>query len=176
MEGGGDDRSLPNRDRAALPVGQHLDVVADGVDQRRADEHGRKRRVETDDVEGRLEAVGLPAEGVAVDGHIEDVERLDPVVVGVAGGDDEPRTGRQHGFARRHVGADLRVDSRLGQQPRDGRRLPAGHEQDVAVGDEAGLADGHDLAVEAVGGGRTVDRGGVFTHVSLDGDDAGVHT
>ena len=46
-----------------------LDVLPDGPDDRRVDEHRRERVVEADDVEWRLEAVPLAAERVTFDGH-----------------------------------------------------------------------------------------------------------
>jgi len=176
MERGGDDRALADGDRAALPVGEYLHILANRFDQRRANEHRRKRLVKAGDVEGCLEAILLAAEGVAVDRDIQSVQRLNALVLWVAGGNNQPRTGRQDRLAAIDVSPDLLVETLIGKQPGDRRRLPTWQKQHIAVVDEPGLADRRDLGVDAASVGDTPDRGSVFTHIALDSNHANMHT
>lgn len=167
-----DDGTVPDCDRAVVPGSQYLDV-ASLADCGRADEHGVKGAVEAVHVERGLEAVLLAAEGVALDGHVEQIEGLDAVVAGVTGRHDQPGTGCQHRLAGRDVVADLRGDAFLAQQPGDRRRLPPGNQQDVTLGDDPGLAYLDDLDSLVVGVRGRLEGACVFTHVALDGDHAG---
>ncbi len=169
VKGRPDHRPLPDCDRAPVPLCQYLDLRADLADGRSADEHGRERPVDALHVQGGLEAVALAAEGVALDGHVHQPEFVDTVVLRVGTGDDQPRAGREHRLAGLDVGLDLRGDPLPPEQPRDGRRLPAGHQQGVTVGHQPGRTDLDNLAVLVVCGRGPLDRPGVFGDVTLDG-------
>ena len=166
-----DDGTVPDGDGAAVPLREHL-RLADTLDDRRADEHRREGVVQSLDAEGRLETVLLAAEGVALDGDVDETEFVDAVVVGIGRGDDEPRTRRQDGPARLDVGDDFLGDPLAVEVPGDGRRLTAGQQEEVAVRDAPGrpdLGDRHVLAVAVCG---PPDRRRMFADVPLDGDHA----
>ncbi|CDK41104.1 hypothetical protein BN903_1 [Halorubrum sp. AJ67] len=132
--------------------------------------------VESGDRDLRLEGVLLSPERVAVDRDVDQPQRLDPVVLRVGRADDEPGAGGEDGLAGRDVVSDLGGDPLAVDQPRDGRRLPARHEEDVAVGHDPRVPDLDDLRGLVVGGRGVADGGGVFGHVALNGDDACFHT
>ncbi len=73
VEGRGQHVALPDRHDASVgQAGQDVDVRPDALDGGRPDEHGVHRLVAQDGHhEVRLEAVQLAAEGVALDGHVE---------------------------------------------------------------------------------------------------------
>ena len=121
VEGGADDGALAYGDGPAVDGRERLDVRADLRDGRRADEDGRKGLVEARHVEVSLERVALTAEGVAVDGDVQEVERLDAVVASVARDDDQPSTGRKERLAGRGVVDDFGRDVAAVKQARDCR-------------------------------------------------------
>ena len=73
MEGRHQDGALAAEDRAAVDRGQHLDVVADRLDDRRPDEHGvhGRRRPTAGHLQVGLEGVDLAPEGIAPHGDVD---------------------------------------------------------------------------------------------------------
>ena len=129
--------------------------------------------VQSRDWEVCLETVLLSAEGVSVYRHVQQAEWLDAVVAGVGTGDDEAGAGGEYGLVGGDVVANLRGDSLRVEVSGDSRRLPAGHEEDVTLRNESGLAYLDDVGLVAVFGTGPTDGGGVFAHVALNGDDSG---
>ena len=77
MERGPPHDAAAHEHRLARVLGEHLDVVADPLDDRRADEHaGECRPREPVDVEVGFERVALTAVRVAPHGDVEHSERF----------------------------------------------------------------------------------------------------
>src|SRR3954470_17389666 len=74
MEGGDEEAALAREHRAAVDLGEHLDVRPDLLEPRRADEHRPHGAVEAVDREVRLERGDLAAERVALDGDVHETE------------------------------------------------------------------------------------------------------
>src|SRR5689334_4719231 len=74
MERRNEDPSLPREHRMPVDLGEHLDVGPRLLDPRRADEDGAHGLVPVPDIEVGLEAVHLPAEGIAADGDVCETE------------------------------------------------------------------------------------------------------
>lgn len=172
VEGGADDAVLSDRDRPAVPLGEHLDRRPDRLDNRCADEHRRKGLVEATHREWGLETVALATECVSLDGHIEQVECLDAVVTRVLAEQDESGTGREHRPSGGDVGTYLRGDTLAVDEPRDGRRLTTRDQEQVTVGHDtrcAYLADLDRLSVALAG---PPNRAPVLADVALHREDA----
>src|SRR5579871_5401726 len=70
-------RARPAEHGMAVVLGEHVDVLPDSLDDRRADEHALERRPrEVAHGERRLEGLALAAVAVAADAHVEHAERL----------------------------------------------------------------------------------------------------
>src|SRR5207249_342325 len=141
--------AVADGDRVAADLGQDLDARPVLLDPRRPDEDRPQRLLpETLDPEVLLEALQLPAEGVAA----ADVVRQ-PEMVAVA--DDHPGAAAEDRAARLVEGRDRLVQALALHPHRDGGRLPAGDHQPVET-DE--LIRGADLA------GRRAER---FQHSAV---------
>src|SRR5919199_1780591 len=149
--------------------GEHLDVGRHLLDPGGADED-RPHLAALHAGEGQvlLEALDLPAEGVAAHRHVDAAERLLPL----DGVDDAVRE-EDHARARavrRHALLET-VEDGLAQlegagELVDGRRLPAGQHERVDLGELGRPADGsrHDVALG--------ERRQVLADVALPGEDA----
>ena len=102
MKRRGHDRAISDSDDMVTDRREHLGRPGIG-DSRCTNEHGRKRLSETLDIDIGLEAIALSAEGVSFDCHIDQPQRGDPIVIGLAGEDDQSRTRGQHRFASCHM-------------------------------------------------------------------------
>ena len=123
-------------------AGEHLDARPGLLDPRRADEHGVDRVVEDREVDVALEGVDLPAEGVAAHG---DVEPADGLLVGrgvedPVGEQDHPGARAVRREPRADGGAQRLQQPELRGQLDDRRRLAAGQDQPVDVGELLGTA------------------------------------
>ena len=119
MERGDEDPALAREDRAAVVLGQHLDVVTGLLDPGRADEDAAQRLGVALQLEVGLEARDLAAVGVAP--H-DDVQQ--PEVLAVE--HDHPGAGAEDGPLEP---AQRLVDPVEAHQPRDrGRLAPRDHE------------------------------------------------
>src|SRR5262249_1956020 len=132
VEAGADDVALPDQHRLAADALQHLDARPDLDDARRADE----------DAPRVLEAVELPAPGVARDRDVEPAEarlrRLDG-----AGGEDQAGAGRERRQAAR--GGERPPQAVAREQAQHDRALAAGEDQTVEPGEVGGGADQADV-------------------------------
>ena len=125
MEGRGEHAALADRHRVALPGRQHLHPVAGPLHPGRPDEDRAQRLLpRPGHLEVRLEALQLPAEGVAPRGHVDEAEVL--VIA-----DDQPGAGAEDRPPRLVMGDQPRLESRRGDQPRHRRRLAARDHQAV---------------------------------------------
>ena len=111
VERGGHHWTVTHRNRSIVDRREHLDVLADVVDERRPNEDGVERAREFVDGDLGLEGVLLSAERVAVDGDVDEPERVDPVVFRVARADDEAGTRRENRLSGGDVLAYLRGDT-----------------------------------------------------------------
>src|SRR4051794_31765410 len=76
VERSDEEASLAREHRTPVDLGEHLDVRADLLDPRRADEHRTDRSCEAGDVEIGLERRDLPAERVAAHGEVDEPEMV----------------------------------------------------------------------------------------------------
>ena len=89
---------------------EHPDALADGLHDRRADEHAPDRMLDAVDLEIGLERVDLAAVGVPPHGHVDESEqRL--AVLDLFGHDDHPRAGAEDRHPRVRA-LDDRLDER----------------------------------------------------------------
>jgi hypothetical protein len=125
MEGRGEDRAFPHRHRVAVVGGEHLHPGPLPLDPGRADED-RPQRLVADpiDLEIGLEALQLPAEGVAAGAGVEKAE-----VVRVA--DDQAGAGAEDRAPRLVVGAQRRLQTLRFDALDDRRALAARDDQAV---------------------------------------------
>jgi hypothetical protein len=125
MEGGGEHGSFADRHRVPLPGGEHLDLRPGPLDPGRPDEDRAERLLAgPGHLEIGLEALQLPAEGVATGRHVDEAEML-----GVA--DDQPGAGTEDRLAGLVVGAQPGLQARRRDQFGDRRRLAARDDQAV---------------------------------------------
>src|SRR5215218_4336884 len=125
MERAEDDAALAHDDRVAADLGKHLNPVADPGHPRRPDEHRSQRlRADALDLQIRLEARDLAAEGVASAGDVSEAQ-----VLGVA--DDHPRARAENRPPRLDVGANRGLEPVPLDRLRDRGRLAAGDDERV---------------------------------------------
>ena len=163
VEGGGQHAALAaGGDRAVAEGREHLDARPGVAQARGADEDGAHRiALDAGAVEIGLERVGLPPEGVALGGHVEDAEGGAVEFGGAAREQDRARAGAPGREAALDALAQRLVEAEGEQQPRDRRALPARQDQavhGVEPGEGPHLARGHAEAGE---------RLGVLAHVAL---------
>ena len=101
VERRGHDIALPHGHNATVfEPRQHVDRVTDPLDERGPDEHGVHGRVaQHGHLDVGLERIELPAEGVALDGHVEQREDRLVAVDDILRQQDHARTGAQDGRA-----------------------------------------------------------------------------
>src|SRR5439155_15144115 len=156
VERGDEDPALPREHRAPVDLRQHLDLRADLLEPGSADEEGPQRLVAVAEVEVRLEARHLPAEGIAADAEVAEAE-----VVPIE--DDHPGTGAEDRTLEPSQGLVEAVEP---HQAHERRRLTAGDDESVEPVDLFGLAHLHDLGAEPAEHRR------VLAEVPLDCQDA----
>jgi len=111
----------------------------------------------------RFEGVFLSAERVAVDGDVDEPERVDPVVLRVPRTDDETRAGGEYGLAARDVLADLLVDPLGGSAARWSSTPPPG----MRSTSQSGTVPASRTSTTSAGSpwaAAVLDGGGVFGH------------
>ncbi len=156
MEGGDEEPPVARQHRMAVELGEHVDARPRLLEPRRADEDGAQRLGALADVEVRLEAPHLAAEGVPPRGVVAEAEM-------VAIEDDHPGARPEDRAAER---ADGFVEVVEPHQPSDRGRLPAGDDEPVEPVELLGEPHLDRLGAEAP------QHCGVLPEVPLHGEDA----
>src|SRR3954447_9385652 len=139
VECGDKDTPCADEDRRSGMLGEHLDVVSELRDSRRADEDAVQRPLVSHERERRLEARDLPAVRVAVDGHVDQAEVP-------AAEQDHPGAGSED---RPLEAAQRFVDPVQAREPHDRGGLAAGDDEAVEAVKLLGLSDFDQVGAEA---------------------------
>ena len=130
MERSDQEAPLPEQDRLAVELGQHLDLLAGTLHPRRPDEDPAERLLLPGQLEVGLEARDLAAVRVALDLEIDEAEM-------VAVEHDQPGAGAED---RLLEAADRVLEPVEPHQAHERRRLSAGDDEAVEPGELLGLA------------------------------------
>lgn len=167
VEGGGQQGAIAHGDGFAVECHEDVDVVGDAANAWGADKDGvigGGSQLGCGDV--GLEGVDLATEGVAVDGHGEQVEGGPVEAVGVVGKEDGPGAGPPEGKAILPETSDRFVQVVGEEEAGDGGAFAAGDDEAVEPIELVGVADFTGVDVE----GTQTD--GVLAEVALEGEDA----
>lgn len=162
--------ALPDGDDVLLVGPQALNTLAKPGDDRRSNENGAKRGIQDRKLHVRLKAVHLGSEGVAPDGHIEQVQPiLVRIVLDFLGHQDHAHTGSPDRHSALRGFDEGGAEAEALHELADRRALAAGNDHAIdAVKVFAALEQADSLLGDAAG-----QKGaGVALEIALDGDDA----
>src|SRR5690242_8590299 len=164
VEGREHDTALPDEHRMPLPLCQHLDVGADVLDPRRADEHAVQRRLLAGELELGLEARDLAPERVPAHDHVGEPEvgLVGAPVDGAAGEQDHPGARAQETAVE---AAQRLLETGQLDELSDRRRLATGDDEPVEPVELRGPPDLDHLRAERA------EHGGVLPDVALERED-----
>ena len=163
---------LPDHHGVLAVPGEDLDVRAGAAEQRRADEHARERGGQALHGERRTEGIHLPAEGVALHGHVQQAQAVLPAselrwsTLDLPGEQNRAGAGAPHGVPGCVEGTDGVPQAVGAEQVRHGGALPAGQDQAAQAAEVLWQADLRDLRAQPL------EQGAVLAEGALEGEHA----
>ena len=140
---------MTDHDGLALVLREHLDVVAELEDPRRANEYHLQLAGAVGPLAGGLEGVDLPAVAVALDDDVEQTEATLGGLTNLAGQQDQACAGAEQRAALGHELRQRLPPARLEAHELEQRRaLAAGHDEAGQTGQLRRPPDLHDLGAE----------------------------
>lgn len=119
---------MPDGDDSVVVSGEHLDIPTNLLNDRCSDEDRWEWLVNTRYLKQRFETVFLTPERVPVHCRVDQSQIFDPIVLRIAGRDDEASTGCEQWLARIDMITEFGGDSFAMDEPRDGCRFAPGIE------------------------------------------------
>src|SRR5579864_1214597 len=168
MERGKQDRPLAHNDRLALVRRQHLDLLADTLDTRRADED-RPHLSYAADIDVRFERLNLSAIRVAPHVDVNDTDDGRLPVGDRARARDHAGAGSEDGQSLARALTQGFEQPVVRRQLSDGRRLPAGDDERIGGGKLRGCSYLERVATGSADGPR------VCFEVALEGENTDLH-